>query len=264
MRILPLSDLHMETTRGWDLPPLAELPEFDVAVFAGDLTTRMERGVRWIDSRLPGRECVYIAGNHEAFGADIDVTVAKAREAAKGTAVHVLQNDLLNINGVDFIGFTLWTNFNLFGDPHAAMTAAGDRMNDFKRIRVHNYRRKFRPPDALARHDQSISFLEKELARSEGRKQVVVSHHRPTAQGYRYFETPDGSPDVLNAAYCSELRDLFVDGPAAWIFGHTHESFHTTLGRTRLISNAKGYGPWPGVYSTQQNQNFNTHFTFEI
>ncbi|WPO42871.1 metallophosphoesterase [Tardiphaga sp. 42S5] len=45
MRIWILSDLHLESTRGWDLPPADARPQFDVLVVAGDLITRMERGV---------------------------------------------------------------------------------------------------------------------------------------------------------------------------------------------------------------------------
>jgi hypothetical protein len=37
-----LSDLHLELTRGWDLPSADARPRFDVFVVAGDLIPRME------------------------------------------------------------------------------------------------------------------------------------------------------------------------------------------------------------------------------
>ena len=40
-----VSDLHLELTRGWDLPSAGARPKFDVMVVAGDLIPRMERGV---------------------------------------------------------------------------------------------------------------------------------------------------------------------------------------------------------------------------
>jgi 3',5'-cyclic AMP phosphodiesterase CpdA len=259
MRIWPISDVHMGSTRGWDLSPLSNLPPFDVAVIAGDLTTRMERGVKWIHERIPTRPCVYVSGNHEAYGTDIDVTVAKARVAAKGTNVFVLQNDVQNIDGVDFLGCTLWTSFNLFGDRHQAMVTAGARMNDYKRIRIDNYRRRLQPRDTLARHNESVAFLEKELARSKGGRQVVVTHHKPIAND-RDLKSVDDYPDVIQAAYSSDLSRLFFDGPSAWVFGHTHESVNTTIGRTRLVSNARGYGN----RAMSENPRFDQHFTFEI
>ena len=65
MRLWILSDLHLELTRGWDLPAGAARPDFDVLVIAGDLVTRMERGVKWLLERVVDRDVVYVAGNHE-------------------------------------------------------------------------------------------------------------------------------------------------------------------------------------------------------
>jgi predicted phosphodiesterase len=63
MRIWLISDLHIELTRGWDLPRSAQQRAFDVLVVAGDLITRMERGVAWLRERVTNRHVVYIAGN---------------------------------------------------------------------------------------------------------------------------------------------------------------------------------------------------------
>jgi hypothetical protein len=45
---------------------------------------------------------------------------------------------------------------------------------------------------------------------------------------------------------------------------HTHESFDAVIGATRVVSNAKGYGPWPGQQATWDNQNFNENLIIEI
>ncbi|WP_371259238.1 metallophosphoesterase [Bradyrhizobium sp. WSM1743] len=68
----------MELTRGWDLPAGDARPQFDVLVIAGDLIPRMERGVTWLLERVPDRPVIYVAGNHEFYGTDIDRTVEKA------------------------------------------------------------------------------------------------------------------------------------------------------------------------------------------
>ena len=73
MRIWILSDLHLELTCGWDLPSPADRPAFDVMIVAGDLIPRMQRGVAWLLERVPDRPVIYIAGNHEAYGQDIDI-----------------------------------------------------------------------------------------------------------------------------------------------------------------------------------------------
>lgn len=127
-----LSDIHVELTRGWDLPGPGERPDFDVLVVAGDLIPRAERGVGWLCERVTDRPVIYVAGNHEFYGADIDRTVEKARAAAEGTNVFVLQDETVEIDGVVFAGATLWTDFDLYGDRDRTLFVVGERMNDFR------------------------------------------------------------------------------------------------------------------------------------
>lgn len=50
-----------------------------------------------------------------------------------------------------------------------------------------------------------------------------------------------------------------------WIYGHTHESFDAVVGgETRVVSNAKGYGPWPGQQRTWDNPDFDEKLIIEI
>jgi predicted phosphodiesterase len=123
VRIWILSDLHLELTRGWDLPSPADRPAFDVMIVAGDLIPRMQRGVAWLLERVPDRPVIYIAGNHEAYGQDIDIDLEKAQVAAAGTQIHVIQNQTVTIAEISFLGATLWTDFDLFGDvEYTSMT----------------------------------------------------------------------------------------------------------------------------------------------
>ncbi|NEU97986.1 metallophosphoesterase [Bradyrhizobium sp. UFLA 03-164] len=282
MRLWILSDLHVELTRGWDLPSGDARPNFDVLVVAGDLVPRMERGVRWLLERVPDKPVVYVPGNHEFYGTDIDRTVEKAMEAAEGTKVFVLQDRWIKLGGVIFAGATLWTDFALFGDEHRAMTVAADQMNDYRKIRVGRYVERFRPPHALLRHRKSRTFLEGELRKPRGTgRLVVITHHAPmpswgnlVAPPYTGAELTDD--DVLAAAYRSDLTSLMwpaliMDGqsyrrrPAdLWIYGHTHETEDLTIGHTRIVSNAKGYGPWLPKYHAWDNQRFDPNLIVEV
>src|ERR1700730_15180911 len=147
-----MSDVHLESTRDWDLPSGGSRPQFDVMVVAGDLIPRMERGVAWLRERVTNRPVLYVPGNHEFYGCDIDRTVEKARQAAAGTNVRILQNDSVEIDGVLFVGGTLWTDFALLGNPDHAMQIAGYGINDYHRIRKRRYEMRLRPTDTLARH----------------------------------------------------------------------------------------------------------------
>jgi 3',5'-cyclic AMP phosphodiesterase CpdA len=92
VKIWTFSDLHLEISL-WDLP--TNRPECDVVVVAGDLITRAERGVAWLKARFPDTDVIYTLGNHERYAADFDLTVTKAREAAAGSRVHVLEHPWL-------------------------------------------------------------------------------------------------------------------------------------------------------------------------
>jgi predicted phosphodiesterase len=256
VRIWYLSDLHMELTRGWDLPAAGARPDYDVLVVAGDLITRQERGVAWLLKRVTDRHVIYVGGNHEGYGTDIDRTLAKARLAAAGTNVHVLENDSVEIDGVIFLGAVGWTDFNLFGDPERAMAAAGDVMNDYKKVRISDYTRRLRPAHTLARHQATRAFLQRQLSKPKSQPRVVVTHHGFHAEAVRRGH----ERDLVSAAYAS---DAAIDGADLWIYGHTHESRNFVAGTTRVVSNAKGYGPWRSG-ETWENPGFDEHLVIEI
>ena len=281
MRLWILSDLHVDLTRGWDLPSGDARPNFDALVVAGDLIPRMERGVRWLLERVPDKSVVYVPGNHEFYGIDIDRTVEKAMEAAEGTKVFVLQDRWIRLGDVTFAGTTLWTDFALFGDEHRAMTVAADWMNDFKKIRVGRYVKRFRPSHALLRHRKARAFLESELMKRRGTgKLVVVTHHAPIpSRCHRLAPLDPGAEltddEVLAAAYRSDLTSLMWPAPTTdsqgymhpadlWVHGHTHESEDITIGYTRIVSNAKGYGPWLPKHRTWDNPRFDLNFILEV
>jgi predicted phosphodiesterase len=273
VRVWIMSDIHLELTRGWDLLSGDARPDFDVMVVAGDLIPRAERGVKWLFEHVPDRPVIYVMGNHEAYTTDIDRTLEKAKEAAAGTNIHVMQEETIRIGDVIFACCTLWTDFAINGDANRAMMVADERMNDFKKIRTGRYVQRFRPPHALARHRRSRAFLEAELRKVRLGPLVIVTHHAPVPEK---SDEPGGSGNdpTLDPAYRSDLTALMSPAPddgrgalrpaQVWIYGHTHESFDAVVGETRVVSNAKGYGPWPGQRRTWDNANFNPHFVIDI
>jgi predicted phosphodiesterase len=273
-----MSDLHVELTRGWDLPSGDARPRFDVLVVAGDLIPRAERGVKWLRERVTGHPVIYVMGNHEAYGTDIQRTLEKAKNAAAGTNVHVLENETVRIDNVTFAGATLWTDFAPKGDAHRAMMIAGDRMNDYKKIRIAAYRRPFLPHHALTRHLKSRAFLKAEMRKPRGDgKLVVVTRHAPVPVPVPEMSHESrrlGTDHGLDAAYRSDLRSLMSPvpdddcgalwPPDLWIYGHTHESEDTVIFSTRVVSNAKGYGPWPPQPRAWENPLFYRILLFQI
>jgi predicted phosphodiesterase len=262
MKLWILSDIHTELTTDWDLPVPEEQPDFDVLIVAGDLMPGMEKGVRWLAERVKDKPVVYIAGNHEGYGTDLEVTWSKAKEAARGTNILVMENETIVIDGVRVVAGTLWTDFQLFGDPEVAMHAASARMNDYRRIAMDDHSRRLDPTDTLARHRATARYIEGELACAHEGPTVVVTHHAP----YRGAIRLGHEHDILSAAYVSDLGELIRRRqPDLWVYGHTHQSDDTRIGRTRIVSNAKGYGPHPALRrTTWENSAFDPTFTVDI
>jgi Icc-related predicted phosphoesterase len=259
MRAWILSDIHLELS-SWDLPAPESRSEFDVLIVAGDLITRAERGVRWLQERVPDKPALYVLGNHESFGEDIDRTLEKARDAAAGSLVHVMENDVVTIGDVEFLGGTMWTDYALLGRDRVrqCMDFAQYSMNDHRRIRQNDYAHRFMPADALARHERTVAFFRARAREAPGVRRVIITHHSP--------DPTAADNDLLSAAYCSDLEPLMSElNCAAWISGHVHKSNDRFCGATRVVSNPKGYGPVASEPpNAWQNPRFDPGLTIEL
>jgi len=152
MRIQVLSDLHLEFEPSE--PPAVDA---DVSVLAGD-TNRGTRGMQWARQAFAGRPVVYIAGNHEYYSHALPKLTEELRTECEG-AVHFLEQDSAEIEGVRFFGCTLWTDFQLLGNPSLARDTAQLKMNDYRKVRVSPHYRKLRARDTLDLHYRSRHWL---------------------------------------------------------------------------------------------------------
>lgn len=237
MRIWILSDLHLEYA---DMRLPLAIPEADVCVVAGDLCRGPEIGVRWLaDNVAPAMPCVYVAGNHEFYKGSIREGLAAGRQAASETPnIHFLENDLVTIDGIRFIGATLWTDYRVEGNPLLAMSHARERMNDYRQIALQRRPwQRFVPETAYRMHQESRQFIERSLLEATC-PTVVVTHHLPHPRSLPVRS----AGDLINAAYASELSALIERGrPALWVNGHSHESSDYWLESTRVMSNPRGH-----------------------
>lgn len=225
MRIQFFSDIHLEFA-----PFAVPDTDADVIVAAGDIG-RAVSGVHWLLALA--RPAVYVAGNHEYYGGDFDEVRAAIGAACAGTAVRFLDRAAVEIDGVRFVGATLWTDYA--GGDATAMRLLRLAMNDHQQIRRGT--RAFEPEDAYAEHRAARAWLESTLASAYEGPTVVVTHHAPALRSWR---APEDS--AYRHAYCSALEALVAaSGAAAWFHGHVHWVVDYTLGRTRVLCNPRGY-----------------------
>jgi len=186
------------------------------------------------------KHVIAVAGNHEFYhGKWVDGLRVLRQEYGRYSNVHYLERDTVIIDGVLFIGGTLWTDLNR-GDP-LTLHAIRDMMNDYSTIR-HDEQgfTKLRPAHTLARHRETVEYFAHILRENRDKKTVVVGHHAPSQlsvhENYKR-ET------IMNGGYYSDLSELILDNPqiALWCHGHMHNDSDYTIGDTRVVCNPRGY-----------------------
>lgn len=243
MKLLLQSDLHNELLRRRGIEPDA-LPatDADVVVLAGDIDEGMA-GVYWAvdQARALGRPLLYVPGNHEYYRHCYPETLEAMRQAAAGSPVTVLDRESRVLDGVRFVGVTLWTDFRVTGKPDAAMAAAAETLLDYRRIRVSDPPAEPRlavPEDTRRWHEAAVDWLRSELEKSFSGPTVVVSHMAPSPRSSH----PEFGLNDTVAAFLSDLEHLMDPARVAlWLHGHTHANVNYRVNGVRVISNQRGY-----------------------
>ncbi len=239
MKIQILSDLHIENNQEYRF----DLSGIDLCIMAGDIfESSKENCYQWLVEKMgkfSNIPVIYILGNHEFYDGKYPDTIYKAKEQVKGSNIHILENDMITINGVNFLGCTLWTDFTLFGDPIEAGRQCRKSIPDFcyNLIEIGNYGSKMHPEDAAYIHKESVLWLKNMLQKLQGETNIVITHHAPSMQsvGERYKK------DITSSAFASHLDDIILQyTPTYWIHGHMHQSLSYWLGKTRVLCNPLG------------------------
>jgi predicted MPP superfamily phosphohydrolase len=178
MKIQLLSDIHLECFNVNSNHPQISNTNADIIVLSGDIGEGFT-GVEYANeqSNKLNKDIVYVPGNHEYYGQNMAQFRKNLYSYTKGSQIHLLDNKSIVINGIRFIGATLWTNF---GDGNKElMKSAFMRINDYRTIRATHWWDKrnrnkfgaqhirysdmlidyFLPEIAIDEHIQSIKFI---------------------------------------------------------------------------------------------------------
>jgi Icc-related predicted phosphoesterase len=256
VKIQLISDVHVEFDR--EGSPY-ELPEVDrdVLVIAGDLGEGIN-GIEFLNRELERSPVIYVLGNHEFYRHYWQDVREHWREhqhqlRKRGNRLFVLDDASVELDGVRFVGSTLWADFD--GNSPVTKVAARRGMNDYNQIGyVNGQDRLLTPEDTYQAHVTARQYIADTLAEAHP-KTVVVTHHAPSPQsipvGYRHSS--------VNGCYVSDLEELIhTYQPAAWCHGHTHVSRDYKVGETRILCNPRGYAGY------EANRGFSDTFTFTV
>lgn len=238
MRIQYASDLHLEYEEdGFKLDRVGA----DVLVLAGDIGYGV-KGLEWALLHTDVPKIVFVPGNHEYYHADYLETAHKMRLFCLESEgrIHFLPDGPTVIDGVRFLGSTLWTDFEFISEPDRlrALTQAQKSIRDYTVIS--NGAKPLQPTDTMEMHWKERRAIEGLLAIPFQGETIVVTHHAPTAQApaieYRGRD--------LASAYASRMDGTILKyEPAYWFHGHIHMNSDLQIGQTRILANPRGYTP---------------------
>ena len=284
MKIALASDIHLEFG---DIN-LQNQENADVLILSGDICTAKvfkkggDQRKRVIDffNRVSFQfpQVIYVMGNHEHYDFDIAKTYKTLKsQLTVWPNIHLLEKESYELDGITFVGATLWTNMNK--DDSLTKWHCGQRMNDFQLIknsnrmthhknviyaknpdgsglylkdsegnlvieRVDQYEKASRwsVEDSIEDHKKMLDYIKIATADYGGapRKFVVVTHHAPSALSIAECYKHD---TLMNGAFHSDLTDFILDRPQIklWMHGHMHNVSDYMLGETRVVCNPRGY-----------------------
>ena len=248
MKLQILSDIHLEfSSHKFNV----KNTDADVIVLAGDVGVG-NSALPFIDKLLQehSKPIIYILGNHELYQTSVEaVKDVWKRIDQEFDDLHFLDDDKIEIGGVNFIGGTLWTNINK-NNP-ASVEYLKSSMNDFNCIGHKN--RILHPTDTGEFHSATLNYFKESIDHTK--TNVIISHHAPS---YRSVSSRfRGS--LLNPGFASNLDEEFYEGAfqedvPLWIHGHVHSSFDYRLNNTRVVCNPRGY--WKHELNPQFKSDF--------
>jgi len=248
MRIQILSDLHTE----FQHYRVEMATDADVLVVAGDFGVADSlEGLR-ILARSIDRPVVFVTGNHDYYhGIVSEVDRNLEQIECDVPNFHFLNDSCISIGDIEFIGSTLWSDFDLAIAPQEFACNVKEAINDFYCIR-RSENLEFSPDDCRQLNNNARSFLQKSLGASFNGKKVVVTHFLPSPKSIHPVYS--GSP--LNPYFCCNCENMMGSRVALWIHGHTHMSIDYHHEGTHVIANPRGY------YG--ENKNFKGKLVLEI
>ena len=228
-----MSDLHLERQPDWQ-PEAA--PGCDILVLAGDIGSYQpgsrlgsdDFGLARFSPRQPGarwRTVLYVPGNHEYDHRELHATQAELRRLCESLGITWLHERVVVIDGVRFVGSTLWSSYDSYAlsfDAGPKREAAMQKSFRAANFYLHKNTTRIDGVPVLAEQQRPISldcqaWLRAALAEPFDGPTVAVTHFAPSLRSVdpRYGLMPS------TAGFCNALDDLLPQADV-WLHGHLH------------------------------------------
>jgi predicted phosphodiesterase len=250
MKLQLLSDLHIEVHPRLQIAPA---PGADLLVLAGDIGSYQARSSltepdfglgRFSPRRGWPTPVLYVPGNHEYDNADFDEIHGRLRETCDALDIGWLERETRVIDGIRFIGTTLWADFDALVERTDSLSEALKKRE--KAMRAANfYLHKAATvrageiflAEALREHSLTCqAWLREALSQRFEGTTVAITHFAPTLASAdpRYGLSPG------TAGFCNSLDELLPQADL-WLHGHLHCQFDYLKDGCRVVANPLGY-----------------------
>ena len=265
MKIVYCSDLHLE----FDDISKKKFESGNVLVLAGDIVVASylnpnlgdnksnvikRKFAKLITNVFPNYDKVmFVLGNHEHYSGVFSDTASLVTDFVKANQKTdnfiLLNRNAFFHSGINFIGATLWTDFN--GNNELSKLQCAQGMADYRAI----YQKKYcdlsyteihssvdhyhiNPDFILQQHNLDLAFIKEQLKINQG-PTIVITHHAPSYLS----QIPERTSSLIGGAFYCNLDGLIISNPHIqyWFYGHTHDNVNYKIGNTSVITNQKGY-----------------------
>jgi len=256
MNIQLLSDLHLETHPHF-VPEFA--PGADVLILAGDIGSYQEGSMLVTQgdndfglARFSPRADLaawpvpvfFVPGNHEYDGMPFEEAHARLQETCERLQITWLHRRVKVMNGVRWIGCTLWSDFEALVPQQGPLTQQlkarekAERAADFylRKTGTTLDGKPFLSDAVRAQAQADQAWLTQALSEPFEGVTVVVTHFAPSLKSAdpRYGLTPG------TAGFCNAL-DHLLPKANLWLHGHLHCAHDYVHAGCRVVANPLGY-----------------------
>lgn len=193
---------------------------------------------------------IVVLGNHDYYKHNVltfnqDYELEIARRGLDN--VILLDSTTRELDGVLFVGATLWTNMRN-EDPLTVISAEKFMVPDFSLINcgktyTDDYvdrKIKFNPDSWLKLNRQQFDYIKTIVELNRDKPVVVVTHHGCTWESiHEKFK----DQYIGNGYFVSEYSDFILNNEnvKVWAHGHIHNKMNYHVGNCNVITNPYGY-----------------------
>lgn len=235
-----ISDLHIDLRD--DIKSINEIiftPKTKniILVLAGDIGNPTEKKYwKFLESCcMVYSSVIFITGNHEYYNSELtNFTESEINSIIenkiKPLNLHFLHKNTITINGITFMGTTLWTKLDKKYKKNLIMS-----VNDFNNVLCDTVnsagsngalitnKKKLTIESRDLLYEDQLNWLKNSIKNETNNKIVIITHHLPLPQlsheKYKKYEKS-------NSAFYTDLLglhpDMFNDKIKYWLCGHTH------------------------------------------